>query len=90
MRLSKYRSITRKLQAAYRALEEASDGAEYFAQEHLLGAQGALCRASDQLRVQACKRCNKHGSYFLPDSPGVLRSCQHPEVPAYDIRTDEI
>lgn len=90
MRLSKYRSVTRKLQAAYRALEEVSESAEYFALEQLVTAQSALRGVPDQLRIQVCKKCNKHGHYSKPGDPYTAWTCQHPDVPTYDIRTDEI
>jgi hypothetical protein len=41
----------------------------------------------DALRVQVCTRCNIHGNYPVPDNPGTSRTCQHPEVVRYDVRT---
>lgn len=77
---AKYRAIVRKLQAAYEALLEADEHAEYFDAETLGRAMSALRMVPDRLRVQVCDRCNSRGYYEKEGDPFRSYGCDHPEI----------
>lgn len=87
MTVARYRATIAKLQAAYDALESATETAEYFDGQVIWAARAALRKAADVLRVQVCDRCNPHGNYTAPEDPYTAYSCGHPGVPYLAVRS---
>lgn len=81
---AQYRRIVGKLRAAYAALSEAMETAEYFDGQTIAQARFQLSLVPDVLRVQVCTRCWSNGHYDVPEK-GCARSCAHEEVPAMKI-----
>lgn len=86
---ARYQATVRKLHAAYLGLAKVLETAEYFQAEQIARAMGELRRVPDELRVQVCTRCSKGGYFGEPDDPYTAHSCDHPDVPRYDVRTGE-
>jgi hypothetical protein len=89
MSMRTYKASVRKIHEAYVVLNAAADGAEYEIRCRIWDAISPMQAAIDALRVRVCRTCGRHGN--LPvDSEGWSRTCQHPDVPVYDVRSGDI
>ncbi|BAL87193.1 hypothetical protein AMIS_19730 [Actinoplanes missouriensis 431] len=90
MNLRTYKATARKAHEAYTALKAAAETADYSDAQRICKVLNPQMQdAIDALRPQVCRDCNQYGSLPMDDN-GWIRKCNHPNVPAYDVRTGEV